>query len=180
MTIEITSNVQLELTAMKHAAGLFKAVDSNREHLSRFLPWVAGMQSVDDFRSYIAGCEELYRQQKEVSFVILFNNEVAGRIGLHHMNMYNRNAAIGYWLTREAGGNGIIHHSCKALIHYGFTELGLQRIELKAATENTRSQAVPQKLGFVKEGILRQAEWVNDRFLDLVVYSVVKDEWQAT
>lgn len=177
MILNVNERVRLELTAQKHATALFDAVESNREHLSAFLPWVDGMQSVGDFRSYIKNCELLYQQRREVSFVIWLDDDVVGRIGLHHVDLPNKNAAIGYWLTKEAEGKGIISQSCKALITYGFQELGLHRIEIKAATGNLRSQAIPEKLNFKKEGILRQAEWVNNQYLDLYIYSMLDFEW---
>ncbi|MBC7933761.1 MAG: GNAT family N-acetyltransferase [Rhizobacter sp.] len=177
MTLIVTEHISLQLTAPSHAPGLFDAVDNNREHLSRFLPWVNNMQSVDDFKKYIQHCELQYRQNTDVSFVIIVNGMVAGRIGLHYIHPHNKLAAIGYWLSAAFVGRGIIIKSCKTILHYGFEELGLNRIEIKAAVKNIRSQAVPEKLGFAKEGILRQAELVNDEYLDLVLYSLLKEEW---
>lgn len=178
MTILIDKSLRLELTDQKHAYGLLKAVSANREHLSKFLSWVGNMQSVNDFANYINNCHQLYQQGNEVSFVIISGDEVIGRIGLHHMNLQNKNAEIGYWLIKSAEGKGIITRSCEALIDYGFEKLGLQRIAIKAAIENERSQAIPQNLGFVREGILRHAELVNDQFLDLILYSILRDEWK--
>jgi ribosomal-protein-serine acetyltransferase len=177
MTIKIDQNLTLELTAEKHAKVLYDAVDNNREHLSKFLPWVGNMQSVNDFQNYIKSCEILYLQGKEVSFVIISNDDTVGRIGLHHLDTQNKNAAIGYWLTKNAEGKGIITKSCEAIINYGFQKLELQRIEIKAAVENLRSRAIPEKFRFTKEGILRQAELVNGKFLDLVLYSILRSEW---
>lgn len=177
MTINITENLRLELTAEKHSEGLYNAVDNNREHLSAFLPWVDNMQSIGDFRSYISNCELLYQQGKEVSFVIISGEVTVGRIGLHHLNSQNKNAAIGYWLAKDAEGKGIISKSCEVIIKYGFEELCLHRIEIKAAVDNLRSQAIPQKFNFTKEGILRGAELVNNKFLDLVLYSMLRNEW---
>jgi ribosomal-protein-serine acetyltransferase len=177
MILPISPTTHLELTAPQHAEGLFKAVDLNRVHLAEFLPWVGNMQSFLDFERYIAMCEQLYSEGREVSFVIIDNNEIVGRIGLHYINPQNKCAAIGYWLTKAAEGQGIITQSCRAIIDYGFNELGLHRIELKAATANTKSQAVPQRLGFTKEGILRDAELVNGHWHDLVLFSVLKEEW---
>jgi ribosomal-protein-serine acetyltransferase len=58
--------------------------------------------------------------------------------------------------------------------------LALNRIELKAAVENLRSRAVAEKLGFTKEGIAREAELVNNKFLDLTLYSMLSSEWRET
>ncbi len=178
MTIHIDNTIQLESTSEKHAETLYEAVNKNRAHLSVFLPWVAKMQSVNDFKEYINNCELLHQQGKEVSFVIILNGAPVGRIGLHHIDVLNKNAAIGYWLTKDAEGKGIISKSCKAIIDYGFRELALHRIELKAATHNLRSRAIPKKFGFTQEGILRQAEWVNNEYLDNVLYSLLSNEWK--
>jgi ribosomal-protein-serine acetyltransferase len=179
MTIKIDESLRLELTAEKHALPLYHAVDKNREHLSAYLSWVGKMQSAEDFQIYINNCELLYQHGEEVSFVIISNEEVVGRIGLHHIYIANKNAAIGYWLTKNCEGKGIITKSCEMLINYGFQELSLHRIEIKAAVENSRSRAIPEKFHFIKEGILRQAEWVNNKFLDIVLYSILQNEWFA-
>jgi len=177
MILQVDENIRLELTDPKHASALIEVVDANREHLSEFLPWVPFMKTVDDMTSYTNNCVALYQQEKEVSFVIFLNDRVVGRIGLHHMNMPNRSAAIGYWLAKEATGTGVMRKSCVAIIDFGFTEVGLNRIEIKAATQNVKSQAIPEKLGFIKEGVLRQAEWVGTRPLDIVLYAMLQSEW---
>ena len=180
MIIKIDTNLTLELTSQKHADELYRAVDNNRKHLSAFLSWVGNMNSVSNFNDYIKNCELLYKEKKEVSFVIISGKDAIGRIGLHHMNLQNKNVAIGYWLTKESEGKGIITRACKKLISFGFHELGLHRIEIKAAVNNLKSQAIPQQLNFKKEGILREAELVNETFLDLVLYSMLRDEWKET
>ena len=177
MNITISENIRLELTGVKHTIPLFDVIDNNRDHLSVFLPWVGNMQTVDDFKTYLRNCELLYQQKMEVSFVIFFNEMAVGRIGLNHLNWENKTGAIGYWLSKNAQGNGIIVQSSKWLINYGFHELGLHRIEIKAAVKNIKSQAIPVKLNFKKEGILRQAELVNGEFIDLVLYSILSSEW---
>ena len=56
---------------------------------------------------------------------------------------------------------------------HAFGELGLHRVEIKAAEGNRRSRAIPERLGFEQEGILREAECVDDRYMDLVVYGLL-------
>ncbi|MDA3616017.1 GNAT family N-acetyltransferase [Polluticaenibacter yanchengensis] len=176
----IDENIEMEITAEKFAVPLFDVIDSNREHLSEFLSWVGNMQSVENLRKYLKNCEQLYNDKTEISFVILFNKKPVGRIGLHFLNFYNRSGAIGYWLDKHAVGKGIITKCCRRLIDYGFNELSLNRIEIKAAVNNYRSQAIPVRLNFKKEGILREAEWLNDGFADLCIYSLLKKEWVKT
>ena len=179
MTITVDQNIKLELANEKFAEQLFKIVDGNREHLSEFLPWVKYLQSEENFRSYLKNCEKLYIEKKEVSFIILLDENPVGRIGLHYLDLQNKIGAIGYWIDKNAEGRGIISKSCTKLIEYGFQAMLLNRIELKTAVKNLKSQAIPNKLNFKKEGILRQAEFVNNEFVDLYIYSMLKEDWQA-
>jgi len=178
MIIQIDEDITLELLGMQHAAPLFDAIEGSREHLSAFLPWVNNMQQVEDCESYIGNCLQLYQQQEEVSFVVMQHEEVVGRIGIHYIDLLNRSGAIGYWVAAVATGKGIATRACSSVTGYGFRELGLHRLEIKAAVHNHRSRAIPERLGYTQEGLLRQAERVNDSFFDLVLYSMLHHEWK--
>lgn len=178
MTITVDEQIRLEVIAPHHAAGLLEVVNANREHLAQYLPWVGAMQTVDDFARYIQLCEQKTADKLEISFVIYRQDTLVGRIGLHHIQPANKSGAIGYWLAKTAEGSGIMINSCRKLIEYGFSVLQLNRIEIKAAVQNIKSQAIPQKLGLFREGVLRESEWVNGDFFDIVVYSVLKREWE--
>jgi len=65
------------------------------------------------------------------------------------------------------------------LIDYAFNELNLNRVEMHCGAENTKSRKIPGKLGFTEEGVIRQAVWLHDRFVDFVIYGMLADEWQA-
>jgi ribosomal-protein-serine acetyltransferase len=65
----------------------------------------------------------------------------------------------------------------RALVAYAFEVWKLNRVEIRAAVANVRSRAIPERLGFKQEGVLRQAERIGDRFEDLVVYSMLAGEW---
>jgi ribosomal-protein-serine acetyltransferase len=64
------------------------------------------------------------------------------------------------------------------MLEYLFDELALHRVVIQCATGNVKSCAIPQRLGFTREGVARQGEWVNDRWLDLVVWSMLEEEWK--
>lgn len=179
MTITIDENVKLVRTSETYSERLFDVINVNRVHLSEFLPWVENIRSADDLGSYLRNCEHLHADGKEVSFIILLNESPVGRIGLHHLNAQNRIGSIGYWLAENAERKGIITRSCMKLIDHGFQQLNLNRIEIKAAVRNRKSQAIPEKLGFQKEGVLREAEFVNNAFTDLFLYSLLKSEWKT-
>ena len=65
------------------------------------------------------------------------------------------------------------------LVEHAFADLKLNRVTIPAAVENLRSRAVPKRLRFREEGVLRQAEWLYDHYVDHVLYALNRDEWQA-
>jgi ribosomal-protein-serine acetyltransferase len=84
---------------------------------------------------------------------------------------------LGYWLGEEYQGKGLVTAACRALVEHAFGELGLNRVVISCATENEKSCAIPERLGFRREGIERQAEWLYDHFVDHVTYSALASEW---
>jgi len=177
--VSVSATVSLELINHSHAIQLLQLVNLNRQYLREWLPWVDAMQTVDDFNSYISRCETQHTEGSDYGYVIKLNEEVVGRIGVHHVNWQNRHGAIGYWLGAAFAGKGIITQSCQAILNYSFSVLKLNRVEIKCGTGNTKSAAIPERLCFKKEGVLRQAEWVNERFIDLYLYSMLKEEWNT-
>ncbi|MBA2871009.1 RimJ/RimL family protein N-acetyltransferase [Anoxybacillus calidus] len=89
-----------------------------------------------------------------------------------------RQASVNY-ITEEAQGKGIVTKSVKAILDYVFRELGLNRVEIRCGVHNKKSRAIPERLGFVQEGIIRDGEWLYDHFHDLVVYSMLAKDWLA-
>ena len=61
---------------------------------------------------------------------------------------------------------------------YLFGELQLHRVEIRCGTGNRRSCAIPQRLGFTREGVSREAEWVNDRWVDLAIWGMLAQDWR--
>ncbi|HQX42799.1 MAG TPA: GNAT family protein, partial [Niabella sp.] len=112
------------------------------------------------------------------SFNIFERDRIIGRVGLHYIQKPNQTANIGYWLVANQQGKGIVTKAVKRVMKIGFEDLSLNRLEIKAAVQNIRSRAIPERLGFRLEGILRQAEVVQDAFYDQALYSFLKDELQ--
>lgn len=180
MQIKLSDIITLELIGDHHVAQLFGLLEHNRLHLGEWLPWVERMKSVEDFERFVLLSKQKHAEGTEASYVIVENEKVIGRAGLYHFNHKDRIASIGYWICKEHEGRGIITKACRALISYGFRDLGLNRIEIKCGTGNTRSRAVPERLGFTLEGIIRQGELINNKFIDLYLYSMLRDEWEAS
>jgi len=174
----VADNIEIRLFEERHAEEIFATVERNREHLRRWLPWVDRTRSADDIRAFLENALAGFSRGEELHAGIWLDGKLAGSIGHHRIHEPDRNASIGYWLDAAAEGKGLMTRSCRALLRYLFAERNLHRVEIRCATGNTRSCAIPQRLGFTREGVLREAEWVNDRFVDLVVWSLLDDEWR--
>ncbi len=168
---------ELRLLEERHADELFAAVDRNREHLRRWLPWVDATKTVDDGLAFIRASLETFAAQQGFAAAIWYRNRVAGVIGTHRIDWRNRCVELGYWLASEFEGRGIMTDTCRLATTHLFEDMDLNRVEIRCAVGNEKSRAIPARLGFKLEGTLRDAGLVNGRYYDLEVYGMLKSEW---
>ena len=178
MTLTIDTTLSLELLDDSHAECIFELINANRVHLREWLPWVIKIQTIEHFREYIIGHQVRFTDNSDVSFVIIHEGKVAGRIGVYNIDSINKIGSVGYWLGQDFIGKGIAFRSCEQILSYCFSVLFLNRVEIKCATKNSKSQAIPLKLNFKNEGIIRQAEFIHNEYIDLYCYSMLKQEWE--
>ena len=176
MIINIDENIKIELINENHSQPIFDIVDKNRIHLRQWLPFVDRMQTVEFAENFVKGTIQRNKDGNEFAFVIIENDKVIGRIGVYKIDGQNKIGEIGYWLAENLQGKGIITKSCKALIDFCFSDLQLNRIEIKCGTENFKSKTIPEKLNFTKEGVIREGELLYDKFIDLNLYSLLKTD----
>lgn len=93
-----------------------------------------------------------------------------GIVGLEQWIHATRSCNLGYWLSRDASGAGLMTEAAAACLRYAFDEAGIHRVQCAAATKNRRSLAVISRLGFLPEGIARQAELVQGKWLDHAIF----------
>ncbi len=177
-TIKVDNDLYLKIWDINYSSELFKLTDQNRKYLQPWLPWVPSVKYENDSIKFITRVIKEMKNGEGLELGIWYQNKLVGCIGLHGLSKSNRRASIGYWLSKEYQKMGIITRSVKALVDYSFNILNLNRIAIEASTENLSSCAVAERLGFVKEGIVRQFEYVDGKFLDYQVYSVLKFDWK--
>jgi len=172
--LELGEGIELREWVPDDAEEAFAEVDQNRDRLRHWLPWVDLTQSPDDIRAFIERCAA--SEGKQRSFGIYVDGVLAGNIGLSVDE--DNTGEIGFWIAGAFEGRGLVTGAARAMIRLGFEERGLRRIQLTAAVENERSRAVAVRLGMTEEGVLRKAGRIReDRYLDLVMYSVLREEW---
>jgi ribosomal-protein-serine acetyltransferase len=160
------------------AEEIFAAVKANYEHLRPFLLWVTPDYDLEGAKQFIEDSQKAAEEKKRQGFGIFENGKLIGSIGFNKFNWEAKTTEIGYWLAKDFSGRGIITKACKVLIDYAFDELKLNRIEIRCATENVRSGAVPERLGFKLEGVLRQNHLRHSRLYDEAIYGLLEKDWK--
>lgn len=177
LCIRVGDETELCMLEGRHAQELFDLVDTNREHLRVWLPWVDYETSVEDSKAFIKSGLRQFAGNDGFQLGIWYKGELAGVIGYHHINWSSRKVEIGYWLAESFQGKGLMTRACQTLATYAFDELELNKVTIECATGNSRSCAIPQRLGFVQEGILRDAEWLYDHYVDHRIFGMLARDW---
>lgn len=104
-------------------------------------------------------------------------NEIIGTVGFNNF-AYNHRASIGYDLQSKYWNHGYITEALISVIDFGFNKLEINRIEAEVMVGNVISEKVLRKLGFSNEGILRQWMYWDNKHFDMIMYSLLKSDFQ--
>lgn len=175
----LNGQTHLRLLEESDADELYAVIAANRAYLSRWMPW-APNQTLDGTLAFIRTSRRQLADNQGFQTAVIQADGIVGVLGFHQIDWQNRSTTIGYWIAEAAQGRGTITRAVAALVTHAFQVWRLNRVEIRAAVDNERSRAIPRRLGFVEEGVLRQSELVGDRFVDHVVYSVLAREWSGS
>jgi len=131
---------------------------------------------------FIARCRQIAEEGSGARLAIDRGSDAAflGWCGLTEWNPVYRSASLGYCLDDAAWGHGYATEAARALLQWAFTALDLNRVQAEADTRNAASARVLEKLGFVREGTLREDCIVNGEVSDSWVYGLIKRQWQPS
>ncbi len=177
--IRLRKDAWLKLLTLDDAEAMFALTDANRAYLRQWLPWLDLVRCVEDTRMFIKSTLEQARRNQGFHYGIWFRGRLAGTLGVHGIQWQNRRTSIGYWLGEAFQGNGLMTSAVRAYLdQLVFGAWNLNRVEIAAATMNWKSRAIPERLGFRLEGILRQNEYLYDHYVDHAVYGLLAEDWR--
>lgn len=172
------AGVDLRQMEERDAVTVFDAIDRNRADLRRWLAWVDASASLEDTLAFIRAEAEKHRTTGEIAAGIWFGQRFAGAVGTHAIDWLNRKVEIGYWLGRPFRGRGIMTDACRELVRYAFRELELNRVEIRCATGNQSSRAIPARLGFTHEATLKEAQLLYGAYHDLEIWRMLRSDFR--
>lgn len=174
---KINAELYLKQLEKNDSEELFNLVDSNRQYLKNWLPWLDYTKTVQDSENFIQISTEKYNGNKGFELGIWYKDNLAGVIGIHDINWDKEKTAIGYWLAEKYQGNGIITNAVKFVICYVFEELKLQSLDISCAIDNKKSRSIPERLGFRFEKIKELAENLYGKIHDHAIYSISREDY---
>lgn len=173
--IHVAEGIKLLPLSVDYIETIFNLLNDERDYMREWLPFVDATHSSDDIAAFVN--DVLQTDNKH--FVISYKDKIVGLIGFKDIDTANRRTEIGYWLSQYAQGNGIMQRSVYSFVGYALDKLDLNRIQIKAAVDNKKSRNIPEKLGFLLEGIERDGELlVENKYTDIAVYSLLKREYK--
>lgn len=177
--IQLDSELSINLLTPKYAGTLVEALLEDQNSLKKWLIWAENIPSVEEYKKTIIPMWlQRFADNNGFETGIFLNNELIGMLGLHYIDWMNQTTEMGYWLSNRVQGKGIITRAVEGLVTYCFNELELNRVVIRAAVENEKSRAIPLRLKFQEEGILREAQQIKGKAIDLAVYSMLKNDWK--
>ncbi|WP_027965195.1 GNAT family N-acetyltransferase [Halalkalibacillus halophilus] len=177
-TYDLTDELSLRLIDLGDKQAVYDITRRDSSYLREWLPWVDYIKEVKDTEEFIHMCKKGYAESRSLNAVIVFKGKVVGVAGYNELDWQNKIAYIGYWLAEGYQGNGIMTKVAHGLTKYAFEGLGMNKVDIRAASENYKSRAIPERLGFTEEGMIRAGEMLYGKAVDHVVYGMLKREWE--
>ena len=149
-------------------------IEANRPHLLSWLPFAE--RSFEQTVAYVRQKVRDLQTGRGLGMVLIDRGRLMGGIAFVDLSREHRTTQIGYWLAADAQGRGIMTRAVNAMVDEAFGPWGLRRVEIRVATQNARSRAIPERLGFRQEGVLRAGYTVAAETYDEVVYGLLAED----
>lgn len=166
----------------RDADALYRAVADSQAELAEYLPWAARPYTRSNAVLFIRDSMRSWRETKAYDFTVRRPEEPGehlGNVSIWHLSRPSRSGEIGYWIRTGATGRGTATEAAGEALRVGFAELGMHRLILRIAVGNTSSERVAEKLGFTREGVLREEIQVGGRWMDHSLWSMLDHEYRS-
>ncbi len=173
-------HVRLEPTELRHAADLYEA--GNDESIWRYT-LVPMYKSLDDVQDRIEQIQRAVVAGQEIAFAIIHkvDQRAIGSTRYLDIRPAHRTLEIGWTWIGTKYQRTAVNTECKyLLLTHAFEQLGAVRVQFKTDAQNEQSQRAMERIGAVKEGVLRKSHTSHTGYIrDSVYYSIIDEEWPA-
>jgi ribosomal-protein-serine acetyltransferase len=178
--LRVDEEITLHVPKIEEAERFYAVIDRNREHLGKWLDFVPKTTDPDVTRGVIERWCRASAEETGFNYVIEYRGSIVGACGAPRLAKNQHSAEIGYWLSEDVQGRGIATRCCLSLLRWLFEDRKLNRVEIRAAAPNRKSRAVAERLGFKLDGILRENVFLNGKYYDEAIYSMLAREYSES
>lgn len=175
--LKIEEGLSLALVQPSFAKRYLEIVRQEREYLGQWLQWPPHAEDEAFFLKWVQRCLHEYADGKSLSCAILWQNQVVGNISYNSIDHDLKRVEVGYWVSAQYQGLGIVTKSLLKLIHVAFDELDMEKVQISVAVGNEPSKRVCERLEFELEGTITRAENINGRVVDHHIYGLSRHKW---
>jgi ribosomal-protein-serine acetyltransferase len=179
-TVYVDGELSLVPRHPSDAEEIFAIVGRHRASLGEWLTWIDATRTPADARRYAQFAQVQFESRVAFDYALRFGGAIVGAIGIHGIDWAHRSAQMGYWISPEATGKGIVTRAAAALTAHAFTHLDMHRLEIRCVVQNRKSRAVAERLGYIHEGTLADAYLLHGRFRDISLYATTEGRWASS
>lgn len=157
------------------AEALWQAARESVAEVFPWLPWCHPEYSMAEAMEWVTSRARLAAEGREFAFAVVgADGRFLGGCGVNQISSIHRFGNLGYWVRTSAAGRGVASEAVRQAAEFAFSRTDLMRLEIVCAVENRRSQQVAERVGAVREGVLRNRLQLHGKAVDAVMYSLIR------
>lgn len=158
------------------------AIKASLSDLHQWLPWARMDYTPSDTSSFIRESIQAWKEDRAWDYSIRMKDDSKthmGNISMWTVSKLGKIAEIGYWVRSDRTGEGICTEAVETLLEEAFNSLRYHKVVLRIAVGNDASDRVAEKLGFTREGVLREELLIRGNWVDHSLWSLLDREYRA-
>lgn len=178
-----SERLTLQRFTRRDATTLDEAIRESLADLNQWLPWARMDYTSSDTTAFIRESIQAWKEERAWDYSIRLNEDPkrhVGNISFWTVSKLGKIAEIGYWVRSGATSRGICTEAVGLLLDEMFDSLGYHKIVLRIAVGNDASDRVAEKLGFTREGVLREELLIRGNWVDHSLWSILDREYRAS
>lgn len=172
----------LQRFTKRDAQTLDDAIKASLPDLNQWLPWARMDYTQSDTTAFIRESIQAWKEERAWDYSMRLTDEPkrhVGNISFWTVSKLGKIAEIGYWVRSDETRRGICTEAMSLLLEETFNSLGYHKVVLRIALGNDASDRVAEKLGFTKEGVLREELLIRGNWVDHTLWSLLDREYRA-
>lgn len=173
----------LQRFSKRDAQTLDEAIKVSLSDLNQWLPWARMDYTQSDTTAFIRESIQAWKEERAWDYSIRLKDDPKrhlGNISFWTVSKLGKIAEVGYWVRSDATKQGLCTEAMELLLTETFTSMGYHKVVLRIAVGNDASDRVAEKLGFTREGILREELLIRGNWVDHSLWSLLDREFRAT